>query len=152
MQFKKQKKVVLFSYKKIYHSIKEDSEWNEICMVSKQAPHILCVHLECPMVPAQPSTKAVLLVSRGDAFHVEEPTLKLLEVKYGDIPIIATDECGKQLWNNLNEEEYIEGRIFALNQRKELDSELTASKTEQGAYDMHVILIGITVVQHYSHA
>lgn len=122
--FEKQNRSAHFSYNFPCESLKENLEWLEVCMVSKKNPHILCVHLRCPMLPINSSTKAVLLISINRS---EESTLQLAVKSYKDVPILAVNECCQQLWNALCQEERVRGRVFTQSQKK-------AGRSDQGTY------------------
>ena len=115
-------------------------EWTKICMVSQQSPHILCVHLECPIVPAKQNTKAVLLINRSNLFDIERTILTPMETHFRGIPIIVTNVMGQKVWDILNDGHDIEGKVFVQvpllegNEHYQLTQFPTAisSKTEQG--------------------
>ena len=133
IQYEKQKTIV-YSYSSLNENLKEDLEWHDICMVSKKDAHILCVHLNCPMVPMQLSTKAVLLIGINPS---EESALDLAVNNYGDVPIVVVNDSGQQLWHALCQEERISGKIFAQSQMK-------TAKTDQGISLIDVGIWGYT--------
>lgn len=119
-------------------------EWHDICMISKKDAHILCVHLNCPMVPMQSSTKAVLLIGKTDVNLSEEAALDHAITNYGDVPIVVVNDSGQQLWHALCQEERLNGRIFA-------QSQMNAGKTEGILLILHVLNhIGIVCILGYS--
>lgn len=87
-------------------------------MVCKKDAHILCVHLNCPMVPMRSSTKAVLLIGKTDVNHSEESAQDLAVRTYRDVPIFVVNDSGQQLWYALCQEERISGKVFAQSQMK----------------------------------
>ena len=122
IQYEKQKTTIVYSYSSLNENLKEDLEWHDICMVCKKDAHILCVHLNCPMVPMLSSTKAVLLIGKTDD---EESAQNLAVSTYRDVPIVVVNDSGQQLWYTLCQEERISGKIFAQSQMK-------TSKIDQG--------------------
>ena len=125
---------MVYSYSSLNEKPKEDLEWYDICMVSKKDAHILCVHLNCPMVPMLSSTKAVLLIGKTDVYRSKESALDLAMINYGSVPIVVVKDSGQQLWHALCQEERTKGRIFA-------QSEMKAGRNDQGISLILTILV-----------
>ena len=91
--------------------LRHDVDITDLSFVSVQKTHILCVHVECPLIPANDYTMAVIVINSNDSFEVNNPIIKKM---YKSIPAIVTKSCSKVVWDILCEDEPIVGIISTM--------------------------------------